>query len=253
MAINYEETLHVTSAGAMQMEYPIAGIGSRAYAFTIDWHIRVILVLAWYFLLYLGGLALSSLLGDSYKLSSASSRVIGYLLVLPSTAIYLLYHPVLEFTMKGRTPGKRMAGVRLVTQDGSTPGLAPIVVRNLFRLLDALPSFYLVGIGSCLLTGKQVRIGDIAARTVLIHEEVMKDKAIELMTDATQQSGLSVAQIEVLHDLLERWKQLQKENRIRLGRQLLEVAGKSIDESGSASKLDARVHGALLDLAKGGK
>jgi len=251
MAINYEENLHVTSAGAMQMEYPIAGLGSRAYAFTIDWHIRVILVLAWYFLMYLGGLALSGLLGDSYKLSSLSSRWIGYLIVLPTTAMYLLYHPVLEFTMKGRTPGKRMAGIRLVMQDGSTPGLGPIVVRNLFRLLDALPSFYLVGIGSCLLTGKQVRIGDIAARTVLIHEDVMTDKAIELMTDATRQSGLNVAQVEVLHDLLDRWKELQKNNRIRLGRQLLEVAGKSVDESGSASQLDSRVHSALLELARG--
>lgn len=251
MAINYEENLQVTSAGAMQMEYPIAGIGSRAYAFTIDWHIRVILVLAWYFMMYLGGLALSSLLGDSYKLSSFSPKWIGYLVVLPTTVIYLFYHPVLEYTMKGRTPGKRMAGVRLVMQDGSTPGLSAIVVRNLFRLLDAMPSFYLVGIGSCLLTGKQVRIGDIAARTVLVHEEVMADKAIELMTDATRQSGLNVAQIEVLHDLLDRWKQLQKDNRIRLGRQLLEAAGKSIDEAGSASKLDARVHSALLELAKG--
>lgn len=251
MAINYEETLHVTSAGAMQMEYPIAGIGSRAYAFTIDWHIRVILVLAWYFMMYLGGLALSSLLGDSYKLSSFSPRWIGYLVVLPTTAIYLLYHPVLEFTMKGRTPGKRMAGVRLVMQDGSTPGLAPIVVRNLFRLLDTLPSFYLVGIGCCLLTGKQVRIGDIAARTVLVHEDVMTDKAIELMTDATRISGLNVSQIEVLHDLLDRWKQLQKDKRIHLGRQLLEAAGKPVDESGSASKQDARVHSALLELAKG--
>lgn len=250
MAINYEDTLQVNSAGAMQMQYPIAGLGSRAYAFTIDWHIRVVLVLAWYFLIYLGGLGLSQILGDSYEIKSLNSRWIGYLLILPSTSIYLFYHPVLEFFMKGRTPGKRIAGIRIITSDGETPGLGPIAVRNLFRLLDSLPSFYLVGIGSCLLTGKQIRIGDIAARTVLVHEEVMQDKAIEQMSGAAHASGLTVAQVEILHDLLSRWKQLDKDNRIKLGQRLLEAAGKPVEESSSFSRLDERVHTGLLKLAE---
>jgi uncharacterized RDD family membrane protein YckC len=253
MAIQYEDSLRISSAGGMRMEYPIAGLGSRTYAFTVDWHIRVILVLAWYFLVYLVGIGLSLVWGDSFKLSSASGKLVGYLVVLPSALIYLLYHPVLEFLMKGRTPGKRMAGVRLVTLDGAVPGLAPVIVRNLFRLLDTLPSFYLVGIGTCLLTPRQVRIGDIAARTVLIHEEVMQDRAIELMSHAAHQSGLSVAQVEVLHDLLGRWKQLEREKRIALGQRLLDAAGRPVAEQTSFSGLDARVHGALLDLAGGNK
>lgn len=250
MAIHYEDTLQVDSAGAMQMQYPIAGLGSRAYAFTIDWHIRVVLVLAWYFLIYLGGLGLSQVLGDNYEIKSLSGRWIGYLLVLPSTAIYLFYHPVLEFYMKGRTPGKRIAGIRIITSDGETPGLGPIVVRNLFRLLDSLPSFYLVGIASCLLTGRQVRVGDIAARTVLVHEEVMQDKAIEQMSSAAHASGLTVAQVEILHDLLSRWKQLERDNRIKLGKRLLEAAGKPVKQSPAASRADEQVHNALLKLAE---
>lgn len=251
MAINYEETLIVHSAGAMEMEYAIAGLGSRTYAFTIDWHIRVVLVLAWIFLLYVIGLAGNLVDSEFLKTVAGNNKVIGYLVTLPSLSLYLFYHPVLEAVMKGRTPGKRMAGVRIVTVDGETPSVSAILVRNLFRIVDSLPTMYLVGIGCCLFTKKQVRIGDLAAHTLLVHEEVMEDKAIEQMSMASHVAGLSAAQIEVLHDLLGRWKQLERDTRIRLGNQLLEAAGRTVEPEKSLSRHAANVHAALLELSGG--
>jgi len=251
MAIIYEDTITIHSAGAMEMEYSIAGLGSRTYAFTIDWHIRVVLVLAWLFMIYLAGLAINLVDSDLYKTVSNSNKIIGYLLILPSFAIYLFYHPVLEVMMKGRTPGKRMAGIRIITVDGETPNVSAIIVRNLFRIVDSLPTMYLVGIGCCLFTKTQIRIGDLAAHTLLVHEEVMEDKAIEQMSRASHIPGLSVAQIEVLHDLLKRWKQLEPDTRIRLGGRLLEAVSRTVEQGKSASTHASNIHAALLELSGG--
>ena len=46
--------------------------------------------------------------------------------------------------MRGRTPGKRMAGVRLVTREGDIPGAGALVLRNLFRLIDSFKAFPLI-------------------------------------------------------------------------------------------------------------
>ena len=66
--------------------------------------------------------------------------------VLPALAIYFLYHPVLELAMRGRTPGKRSAGIHVVTRDGSAPSAGALLVRNVFRLIDSLPVAYGVGL-----------------------------------------------------------------------------------------------------------
>jgi len=242
MGIQYEENLTVDSAGAMVMEYPIAGLGSRSYAFIIDLHIRALLATAWFLPFYY-------ILINGFDLNSIVGKVLGNIAMIGSIAIYTLYHPVLEILMKGRTPGKRIAGIRIVTLGGAVPAVSAILIRNLFRLLDSLPFIYLVGISSCLVTRKQVRVGDLAAHTVLIHEEIMQSKAIELMSQAARDSHLSPAQIEVLHDLLQRWKQLDRESRIRVGQKLLQSADLSIEPSDSKSVMDDRIHKALRKLS----
>ncbi len=89
---------------------------------------------------------------------------------LPAAGIYFLYHVVLEIVMHGRTPGKRMAGVRLVTRNGSAPTVAAYLVRNVFRLVDSFPLFYGVGLVASMITRDDVRVGDLAAGTLLVYE-----------------------------------------------------------------------------------
>ena len=42
------DALVVTSPTGVDVELAIAGPGSRAYAFLIDWHIRLLAALAWF-------------------------------------------------------------------------------------------------------------------------------------------------------------------------------------------------------------
>lgn len=247
MGIQYEDNLTVGSAGAMVMEYPIAGLGSRSYAFIVDLHIRAILAFAWWLAFYF----ITKLTGIEFSTSTSLGKLLVYTAFIGATVIYEFYHPVLEIVMKGRTPGKRFAGIRIVSLDGSVPSIQAILVRNLFRLLDSLPFIYVVGIGACLLTRKQVRIGDMAAHTVLVHEEVMQDKAIEIMSKAAGDSRLTPAQIEVLHDLLQRWKHLDRKSRIRVGQKLLQAAGTPVETDKALSKQDRKIREALVSLSRG--
>src|SRR3954447_17291140 len=157
-----ESIVRIPSVTGVDVELKIAGPGGRSYAFVIDWHIRFLAAAAWFIggtIAYAGGLRL--LPGD--EVGAAYTFVV----IVPSVVIYFLYHPVLEVLLRGQTPGKRMAGVRLVAlADGGAPGIGALLVRNVFRLVDSLPSFYAVGLLTTMVTKHAVRIGDIAAGTL---------------------------------------------------------------------------------------
>ena len=160
---------HFTIRGAtgVDLDLPVAGPGSRTYAFLIDWHIRVIVALAWLVVAMLvvnGGLTLRS---GSGKTGSPAV----FLVVLPPLAIYFLYHPVVEIFMRGQTPGKRRAGVRIVNRDGGIPSVGSIMIRNVFRLVDSLPAFYVVGLLTAFVSAQRLRVGDMAAGTLLVLDE----------------------------------------------------------------------------------
>jgi hypothetical protein len=127
--------------------------------------------------------------------------------------------------MHGSTPGKRIAGVRIMTLEGFTPGIGSILIRNIFRLIDGLPGVYTVGLLFAIFTRNHVRIGDIAAGTVLVYE---KRTAKHSLSDVAQQSlnsSLSTENFDLLLELLDRWKNLDKPHRIQLGQNFLKKIG----------------------------
>ncbi|MFC7044593.1 RDD family protein [Halobacteriaceae archaeon GCM10025711] len=71
----------------------------------------------------------------------------------------------------GQTVGKRLRGIVVVKEDGSPMTWGASVLRNVLRLVDALPAFYVVGVVVAYLTGTQQRIGDYAASTMVVHTQ----------------------------------------------------------------------------------
>lgn len=208
------------SITGVDVELRIAGIGSRSYAFVIDWHIRAILAFAWWAV----GTFLS--IGDLTALISGKAAP-GYFLwvVMPASVIYLFYHPVLEVLMRGSTPGKRMAGVRIVTRHGDIPGTGALLIRNVFRLVDSLPFAYLVGLLVAIFTAQHIRIGDIAAGTLLILDDKDHNASFARLTPANR--SLDPRAADLIHELLERWAELDEKTRGELARALLVRADKS--------------------------
>jgi uncharacterized RDD family membrane protein YckC len=206
--------LSVDSVTGIDVSLPVAGPGARSFAFIIDWHIRVILALAWFVV------AAIIVNGDLSLAPPARSQPWFAVVVIPTFAIYFLYHPVVEVAMRGLTPGKRRVGIRVVTRTGGAPGTGALLVRNVFRLIDSLPVLYGVGLTLMVLTRDSLRCGDMAAGTLLVYERSAADT--DLLHDAAARLGkLDPAGAEITADLLQRWNSLAPEARIRLARQLL--------------------------------
>jgi uncharacterized RDD family membrane protein YckC len=206
--------LTVDSVTGIDVSLAVAGPGARSYAFIIDWHIRVVLALAWFVsaaLLYNGRWSLAAP-------ATPQGRWFA-LALLPSAAIYFLYHWVLELAMRGRTPGKRVAGVHIVARDGSAPTAGVLLIRNVFRLIDSLPVAYGVGLIAVAFTAEHVRVGDMAAGTLLVYER--SSTAPALAGAPPPGSPLDAAGLELVHELLARWPALEPEARARLAQQLL--------------------------------
>jgi uncharacterized RDD family membrane protein YckC len=208
-----EEELIVRGLTGVDMSLRIAGLGTRSYAFLTDWALRLLIALA----LVLVGTMWRLLPGEYGRLLHGVG--IGALVLAP--LIYFLYHPVLEVLMRGRTPGKNKAGARIVTVDGATPTIGPLLMRNLFRLIDCMPGLYVVGLACCLFTEKRVRLGDLVAGTVLVLEEADATQALARLGEAMRRSKLPLEALRLIQDLLDRWRDLEEEQRVRLARSLL--------------------------------
>jgi hypothetical protein len=72
----------------------------------------------------------------------------------------------------GRSPGKRLAGLRVVRVGGQPVGFLASALRNLLRLIDFLPTFNILGSVLILSTTRNQRLGDLAAGTIVIREKV---------------------------------------------------------------------------------
>lgn len=125
-------------------------------------------------------------------LSEAISDFAGAIRIVLGFAVSVCYGIALEWLWRGRTVGKRLFGLRVVDERGLQLNLRQIVLRNLFRMVDILPSLaYLVGATSCLLTKRCQRLGDIAAGTVVIREVAMAEPAIDQILAKTGYNSFS--------------------------------------------------------------
>lgn len=118
----------------------------RVGAFVVD-----LIVVAVFGGLVTGALSLSP---------GAGSGVIGLLL--------LLYFIVFEGTY-GKTLGKHLLGLVVVTQRGEPCEYRAAVIRSVLRIIDGLPgALYVVGLITIYLTDERQRLGDLAADTVVV-------------------------------------------------------------------------------------
>ena len=242
--------LVVDSVTGVELALPLAGAGARCYAFVIDWLIRSILCSAWYAataLIYNGRWSLGAPL-------SPDTRWFIFV-VAPAAVTYFLYHIALEIALHGRTPGKRMAGIHVVARDGSSPGVGALLTRNVFRLVDSLPLFYGVGLVATLVTKDHVRIGDMAAGTLLAYERA--SIVLPWPPPPPSQSWertLSAAEAEVANELLLRWSTLDPTARYHLARALFSRyearGGASLDQE-SDSTLKAQLEAIAQGRTRG--
>jgi uncharacterized RDD family membrane protein YckC len=92
-------------------------------------------------------------------------------LVVVGTAVilFMLLYSVLMEAALGATLGKMTAEARVQsTRNGRLIGLEAALIRNVMRLIDGI-GFYLIGGIVAMLTPRRQRLGDLVARSVVVH------------------------------------------------------------------------------------
>lgn len=169
-------SLRVRTPEGVEFSLPLASPFTRCLALAVDYAVVVALTL------------LITQVIDIFKEAVELIPLIGPILsdfgtgttILLQFLVFTFYGMVTEWIWSGQTVGKRLFRLRVIDERGLAPGTKQIVIRNLFRVLDILPStFYFIGSISCLITKRCQRIGDIAAGTLVIREIVPKQPELD--------------------------------------------------------------------------
>jgi uncharacterized RDD family membrane protein YckC len=141
-------------------QYRVAGPFRRLPAYLLDAIIRAAVIM-------LGGLIVMFTLG----LSGLPELGVGVVLIIWFVLSWF-YGGLFETFWNGQTPGKRMMRIRVVSVDGQPINGIQAVLRNLLREVDALPlNLCLVGLLAAMMNNRFQRLGDLAARTMVVVEE----------------------------------------------------------------------------------
>jgi uncharacterized RDD family membrane protein YckC len=156
----YEDRISVATPEGVTLEVTLAGVGSRFVAGVIDQLLRWSVLLALVTLLAI----LEDGIGNGLSGAGVVAIIVGLFLV------QFGYDVLFETLASGRTPGKRWTGLRVVKKGGTPVGFLASALRNILRIVDSLPGFYLVGILSVMFTANNQRLGDLAAGTIVVRE-----------------------------------------------------------------------------------
>lgn len=165
------EKLTIDTPEQVPLEFTLASVGSRFLAVGIDTLLQIagflVLLAIW------GGVTLMVSAGLPEGLGT---WVTGALLLAGFT-IYYGYFALFEALWDGQTPGKRIIGLRTITVSGRPITAYDAILRNVIRVADQLPGIYAVGIVTIFLTERSQRLGDLAAGTVVVHEQPIDTQA----------------------------------------------------------------------------
>ena len=149
--------LRIETPENVVLSYTLAGPSTRAAAFLIDLGLRLLVMTAVGIptaivlsVLGLGGLAMGLNLLLWFTLSWG-------------------YFVLFETFWRGRSPGKRVLGLRVLQDKGYPVTFWASAARNLLRVVDGM-AIYAVGLGAMLLSRRMQRFGDLLARTVVVTE-----------------------------------------------------------------------------------
>lgn len=156
----------------------------------------------------------------------AGSITINVLLYLP----IMIYYPLLEYFLKGKTLGKFIMGIRVTNKDGSLPSLFDYLLRWLMRGFDVkiglvlfflTPIFWsdstaresqyllfvfmfipfpLIGLISMALTKNTQRLGDIIANTVVLQKSEKASLKDTILINETEEHQVKYKEVLQLRD-----------------------------------------------------
>jgi uncharacterized RDD family membrane protein YckC len=179
-----QPTEHVTidTPEQIALELQVAGIGSRFLAIAVDTVLQVILYITVF-------MALSLAQVPDFLQNSFVGVAGPALAILFGFSIYWGYFAAFEIFWSGRTPGKRLAGIRVIKETGRPINAFEAIGRNVLRAIDFLPAGYAVGLVCMMLNKYSRRLGDYVAGTIVVHDKQTEDVRPDWNLDAEAPTG----------------------------------------------------------------
>ena len=160
------DQLNIDTPELVDIQLPLAGIGSRFIALLVDmliWFAGFI-VLAIVLAIFLPGIEAFSKISEQWAVAAAIFMVF---------LLFWGYFTLFEAFWNGRTPGKRVARIRVIQRSGRAISLFESMARNLVRYVDMQPfPMYAVGVIAIFTTRQHQRLGDLAAGTLVVRDRV---------------------------------------------------------------------------------
>jgi uncharacterized RDD family membrane protein YckC len=168
------ESVSIATPDHVNLEFELAGPGSRFSAYAIDFLLNILLIIVIGVIAFLsGGLALLRSLVSTVDANTGWGA--SWALALLLFIIFLItwgYYIFFEGLRQGSTPGKKLVGIRVIRQDGLPIGLREAALRNLVRAADMLPPpCYILGGLVMHFDPQGRRLGDMVAGTYVVVEK----------------------------------------------------------------------------------
>jgi uncharacterized RDD family membrane protein YckC len=165
----YKDQLSIDTPEQVSLSFPIAGLGSRILAHLADLALQGA---AYVILVLLAILAFSRQIGSLNQLSDRQGKWLVAGLLFANFLFFWGYYTFFEAFWNGQTPGKRWTNLRVIKDSGRQITLFESMSRNLIRIVDYLPSMYIVGIIAILISKENKRLGDLLAGTIVVRQEL---------------------------------------------------------------------------------
>lgn len=254
-----QENIQVKTPEFVSLQFQSAGLGSRATAFIIDQFIV--------FVAYVLFLVAAVYTIDAFEnVFNETTWVPLAIFIVMTLVINWGYFFLFEYFGNGRTIGKMIIGIRVIQENGHSITLLSSFIRNLLRIIDQLPSGYLLGILLIFFHSKHKRLGDLAAGTIVVHERRARKKkrtAIEKeinargiiktdwQLDEWTIKSFNEKDWQLMKTYTDRYKQIPLNEREALTRKVAEIllvkAGVEVAEK-STSELERRLFVLYLHL-----
>ena len=168
------QTVDIETPELVTFSYTIAGIGSRVAAALIDYFLCLLILILMF--IGIGALGAGRLVSVGGTASEAWALA---MMVLVQFFVLWGYYVLWEGLADGQTPGKRSMRLRVVSDGGYSVSFAASAIRNLVRIVDMQPVItYGVGITSILATKQGKRLGDLAAGTLVVREQLIRRESV---------------------------------------------------------------------------
>jgi len=197
------QTIKITTSQNIDIDYQLAGLGSRILARLIDY--AVFIGAYWVMFIVLG---IFVGLHNDYNGNGTNVGVI--IIICSWIFLCLLYDLLCEIFFNGQSIGKFAMKIKVISLNGARPRVGQYLLRWFFRLIDFGITLGSAAVIAVALTDNKQRLGDLVAGTAVVslspknsfNELAFGPPPADYEPVYTQVAQLSDGDVVLIHDVI---------------------------------------------------